>query len=104
VQVGFSNAFRGPARFWADGAITTLHLLCLSRLRCCNGLFDECLKHLRVHIRELLDVQASLACGVLAKLGEQRLSAIKAYRAVQNICGLARKKPTMGISPSRPLS
>src|SRR6202522_2821827 len=79
-----------PAR--QESTTTRLRLFCVSRPRCCNGFFDECLKHLHVHIRELLDVQASLAGGVLAELGEQRPSAIKADRAVQNICGLARRK------------
>jgi Tol biopolymer transport system component len=45
-----------------------------------RNLFDESLKHLHVHICELLDVQTSLAGGVLAELGEHRLNAFKAYR------------------------
>ena len=72
--------------------MTKLRLFCVPRPRCCNGFFDECLKYLHVHIRELLDVQASLTGGVLTELGEQRLGAIKAYRAVQNVGGLARRK------------
>ena len=76
----------------------------MCRPSCCNGLFEKCLKHLRVHIRELLDVQASLSGGVLAQLGEQCLSAIKTYRAVQTFAPLRGEKPTTSMSPSRPLS
>jgi hypothetical protein len=38
-----------------------------------DGLDDECLQHRLVHISQFLDVEAALADGVLAELGEQRL-------------------------------
>jgi hypothetical protein len=41
---------------------------------------------------------------VLAQLGEQCLSAIKTYRAVQTFAPLRGEKPTTSMSPSRPLS
>src|ERR1700693_1846271 len=53
---------------------------------------DHRLQHLLVHISELLDVEAALAGRVLAELREQRLGVAESGHAVQNICGLARRK------------
>src|SRR6202040_3119123 len=44
--------------------------------------------HMLVHIRELLDVEAALACRMLAESCEQRRSLAKPDHAIQNGCGL----------------
>jgi hypothetical protein len=51
-----------------------------------------------IHSREPLDVQASPTVGVLAELGEQRFGAPEAYRAIQDVCGLARRKADVLLS------
>ena len=84
----------GSDRTIQQYAHTTAGLVSLrmSRPRCCHRPFEECLEHLYVDIRELLNVKTSLAGGVLAKFGQQLLSTFKTNCAVQNVCGLSRRK------------
>jgi hypothetical protein len=91
-----SNAFRlsENERYQAQSGNRIGHQICA--LVAAHGPFDECLKSVHVHIRDLLDAKTSLACRVLAEFGEQRFGAIKVYRAVQNVCGASESASRWG--------
>src|SRR6516225_6008122 len=62
------------------------------RSLCGQGFDRQGLQHVLVHIRELLDVEATLSGRIFAECFEQRRSLTKAGHPIQNSCGLTRRE------------
>src|SRR5271154_3083963 len=75
-----------------SGQFTSYSALAFPRARGSNRLYDHGLQYFMVHVGEFLDVEAALASGVLAELGQQRLGVVGASYAVENRRGFARRE------------
>ena len=82
IAVGFDDVSRDP--------VLQTSLFSVANPAGGQGLLDHGFQHLLIYIRELLDVEAAFASGVLAELSQQRLGVAETDHVVQNSCGLTR--------------
>src|SRR5215469_4365450 len=82
-----------PFRFAADrdnSLVLLASLICVRSSTGSEGFSDHGFQHSLIYISELLDIEAALAGGVLAELGQERLGIAERDDVIQNSCGLAR--------------